>query len=392
MWCYFMCVSLPDVVHLAAAPEFVRTILVHDLRRLRGSFRQTVICGPGPEIEDVREEGFQVIVVPIERKLSPFRDLPTLWRLWVVIRRARPAILQTYTPKAGLLGQVAGWLAGVPVRLHGCRGLLYQDRMPKWRRWLYRFTDRITFGLAARTLFVSAADLAFAIREGLIDASKAVYIGNGIDLRRFLPIEPDRNLRRDEARRSLGLPIDALIALSIGRFVADKGYEVTAAASDLLCDEFTKLRWVWLSPVLAGEEGVLSEAKVISGERGGRIKRVREMVDVILWLDAADVLVHASRREGVPRVLMEAAVRGTPIVASDIPGCREVVSNSDDCCLFSVDDSSSLAQAVRSVLRDRDATEMRAHRAQRVAVERHDQDRIAERIRDVYQVLLVRPR
>jgi glycosyltransferase involved in cell wall biosynthesis len=377
----------PRVAHLTVAPEFVERIMVHDLRRLAAREDIVVVCAPGAPVEAVRAEGLRVVTVDAHRKLSPLRDLSSLWRLWRVLRRERVDLLHTYAPKGGLLGQIAGLLAGVGRRVHSCRGLLYQPGMPPWRRRLFRTTDRLTNALAHRTVFISAADREFSVRERLCDAGRARFTGSAVDLGVFRPdaLPPER---RDEVRRRYGVSDGQRLVLSVGRFVTDKGYADIARAAAELRTEFPEVRYLWAAPELAGEDGVLPATLAADHGVGDLVTRLSHMAEVVELYAAADLLVHASYREGVPRVLMEAAAMGVPIVASDIPGCREVIPSEATGRLFAPGDARALASALGAALRDREGTAARAAAAQAAVRTRFDQDALSSRVWAIHEELL----
>jgi glycosyltransferase involved in cell wall biosynthesis len=377
----------PRVAHFTVAPEFVDRIMLHDLRRLREHEEITVLCTAGPVLERVREEGFRVVVVPARRKMSPVADLKTIWALWRLFRRERFDLLHTYTPKAGLLGQIAGALAGVPRRVHGCRGLLYSRTTPWWQDRIFRITDRITSSLAQRTLFLSGADLRYCVSEGLCASDRAVLLGSGIDLRHF---QRSAELTAAAAawRREMGLAPDDQVVLTVGRYVAPKGYEEIARAAAMLRADCPRVRYVWVAPVFAGEDGVLPDDLPRQAGAHDIVRRLGYVDDIRPLLAAADVLLHPSHREGVPRVLLEAAAVGLPIVASDIPGCREIVRHEETALLFPPRDVDAMVQALRRALGDAAATRVRASRAEEEVRTRFDQEALSERVWSVHDSLL----
>ncbi|AHG91033.1 glycosyl transferase group 1 [Gemmatirosa kalamazoonensis] len=377
----------PRVAHVTVAPEFVDRIMVHDLRRLRDREDVTVICAPGPAVDLVRAQGFRVLTIPAHRKLSPAQDLVSVWRLWRLLRAGRYDIVHSYAPKGGLLAQIAGALAGVRRRVHSCRGLLYTPDMAAWKRRLFRATDRLTNGLADRTIYISRADMAHSVDDGLCDARSARFTGSGVDLSHFSrdALAPDT---RETVRRRFGVGADEVLVLTVGRFVGDKGYREVAAAAAALRDEWPNVRYLWAAPELAGEEGVLPATLAADHGVADRVTRLDYMADVAELYAAADLLVHPSYREGVPRALMEAAAMGLPILASDIPGCREVVRHGETALLFPPRDAAALGDALRAALRDPQAARARADAALRDVRARFDQDALTERVWAIHAELL----
>ncbi|MDB4914001.1 MAG: glycosyl transferase group 1 [Gemmatimonadetes bacterium] len=369
----------PRVAHFTVAPEFVDRIMVHDLRRLRDHEDVTVISTDGPPLDRARAEGFRVLTIEAQRKIRPWADLRALWILWRLFRRERFDLLHSYTPKAGLLGQMAGLLAGIPRRIHGCRGLLYGPAVPRWQQLIFRMTDWLTNRIAHATLYLSSADMRFSIEHGLCRAAKAHLIGSGIDLEQFAP-SPKIAVEAAAWRRQVGVEPDKRLVLSVGRYVAAKGYADIARAAALLRARHPEARYVWIAPVFAGEDEVLSLDLPSEMGVGDIVQCLGYVENMAPLLAAADVLVHASHREGVPRALMEAAAMGTPIVASDIPGCREVVRHEESALLFAAHDAQALADALGRALDDWPATSARAARARAVVLSEFEQGALSRRV------------
>ena len=377
----------PRVAHFAIAPEFVDKIMLHDLRRLREHEDVTVIATEGTALERVRREGFKVLTISAHRKLSPFLDLRTIWQLLRLFRHHRFDLLHTYTPKAGLLGQIAGFMSGIPHRIHGCRGLLYTETMPGWQRRVFSATDRITSRLADITLFLSEADRRHAIDQGLCPPERAVLVGTGVDLAEFVPDRATREAGM-ALRQGLGFESRHTVVLTVGRYVADKGYRETSVAAARLRERFPDIRYLWVAPVLDGEEGVLSSALAEENGIADIVRILGYTEDMRPPLGAANVLLHPSYREGVPRVVVEAAVMGIPIVASDIPGCREVVHDGETGILFPPRDAEALERALEGVFSDLPGAARRAERAVADVRSRFDQDALSRRVWSAHARLL----
>ena len=375
------------VVHVTTTAEFVRYILIHDLRRLRDTTQATVVCADGAALADIRAEGFEVETIPIERKLAPFTDLRAIWRLWRLLRRGHVDLVHSYLPKGGLVGQLAAWLARVPARVHSCRGLLYTSHMPWWQCRLFRMTDRVTSALAHRTTYNSRADFDYATSQGLCSPRKARFTGSGIDLSYFARSALPAGTR-ERFRRELGVSPDARVILTIGRFVVDKGYLELADAVVVVRRHHPEAVFVWIAPVTGGEQGTVPDTVLARPELDGAVVRLPLQSDPRPYYAAADLLVHPSHREGVPRVLMEAAAMGVRIVASDIAGCREVVEHGVTGWLHPARDAAGLAESILHVLSLGETFETVTTAASAHVRSTFSQKGHTNRIRDVYREVL----
>src|SRR6266478_6786486 len=216
----------PRIVYVLTASLAVR-FLRGQLRYLReAGFDVTVIASRGEELATIPEvEGVRAISVPFSRGISLRKDLMSLWHLWRVIRRIRPTITNVGTPKAGLLGGVAAFLAGVPCRLYTLRGLRLQTVTGMQGRVLL-FAERLACLCAHRIMCVSSSLRQEAVALGLVNPQKTVVLGsgssNGVDMPEF---DLDRSGRRavSELRSKLRIPTAAPVIGFVGRFTQDKG-------------------------------------------------------------------------------------------------------------------------------------------------------------------------
>lgn len=375
------------VVHVTAAPEMVLRILLHDLRRLAEHCEHVIVCGDGKAVPRLRSEGLEVHTIPIERKVSPRADILALRSLSAVLRSRRPHLVHSYAPKGGLLGQLAAAASGTRHRIHSCRGLLYTDDLSPRRRLLFSATDRLTNSLADRTLFVSSADMRYSIDRRLCSPDRAIHTGSGIDLTYFrrTPLIEEQARQLREAH---GIAADAPLLLTVGRYVRDKGYLELGAAVRRIQREHPRVRFLWVAPVLEGEADALPDDYLTQAGIADIVSRVGLTEDMRPYYAAANLLVHPTHREGVPRALMEAAAMGLPIAASSIPGCREVINSDALGVLFRARDPEDLVRVVVDALDAPDEAARRAERAHERAHAAFDQDRLSERIWSVYQEVL----
>ena len=375
------------VVHVTAAPEMVLRILLHDLRRLARHCEHVVVCGEGKAIPRLRAEGLEVHTIPIERKISPRADAIALRALSAVLRSRRPHLVHSYAPKGGLLGQLAAVVSATPHRIHSCRGLLYTDDLSRRRRLLFSAADRLTNSLANRTLFVSSADIRYSIDRRLCSPARAIHTGSGIDLeyfRRSPAVEEQARRIREEH----GIAPDAPLVLTVGRYVRDKGFLELGTSVRSIQRAHPTVRFLWVAPVLEGEADALPDDYLAREGIADIVSRVGLTEDMRPYYAAANLLVHPTYREGVPRALMEASAMGLPIAASSIPGCREVIDSEALGFLFRARDPEDLARVVVNALDAPDDAARRAEVAYERAHEVFDQDRLSERIWNVYQEVL----
>lgn len=320
------------------------------------------ISAPGPYVERVEALGVaHVPVTSFTRSWSLVSDLKAFVELFRTLRLLDLDVLHTHTPKAGVMGRIAGRLAGVKVVVNTCHGLWARPQ----DRWLKRVLVYGAEGLALRfsdfELFQNAED-AHTLRR-FLKKGRWKVVGNGVDLQRFQP-DPDG---RDRVRAELGVADDELLVGSIGRRVREKGLAEFAEAAHALRDKVT---FLWVGP--EDETDASAEAP-----HADAIRFVGERTDMPAVYSALDVFVLASYREGFSRASMEAAACGVPMVLTDIRGCREIGTDGEHLLLVPPGDAHALTAAIDRLIPDPQRRADLGQAAKQRAKEHFDQRQIA---------------
>jgi glycosyltransferase involved in cell wall biosynthesis len=327
------------------------------------------ISAPGPYVDRVESLGVtHVPVRSLTRSWAPTSDLAAFRELVRTIRSLELDVLHTHNPKTGVMGRIAGRLAGVPVVVNTCHGLWArpEDRLAK-RVFVYGLE-----GLAARfsdyELFQNAAD-----RDTLrpvLKRGRHRVVGNGVDLERFAP-DPEGRRR---VRAELGIADDELLVGTIGRRVREKGLAEFAEAANALAGKAT---FIWVGP----DDDTDAETHVPHEDA---VRFVGERTDMPAVYSALDVFVLASYREGFSRASMEAAACGTAMVLTDIRGCREVGQDGVHLLLAPPHDGAALGRAVERLLGDADLRSRLGVLARHRALADFDQRQVARVSLDTY--------
>jgi glycosyltransferase involved in cell wall biosynthesis len=350
-------VTPASVVHVAestgwAGGERYLLALATELDRKR--FRLSVIVpDDGPLVERLHALDIDTARVPLnERLVSPGAFL-TLVR---TLQRLHPAIVQSHGARSNVYTRLAARYAGVPIVLSTVHNSLFDYEVSRWRRRLYVLAERLTSPLADRILCVSQAIARDLVERYHIDAARTVVVHNGIDAWAFRPARPPAAVRAE-----LGIADGCRVIVMAGRMTAQKGWDVLLEAAARLAAARGDLAWVLvgdgpLRAALTRRAADLDLAVRFTGARS-------DMADV---LGAADVVVLASRSEGLPFTLLEAMALGMPVVATRVGGVPEVVEDGRSGRLVPRDDPAALAGAVAGVVDAPEAAAMGARGRARV--------------------------
>lgn len=331
----------------------IGVLLLNQLKQYReAGYEVIAVCSPGPYLERVRAEGIRVETVPMTRAITPFADLRSLGALVRVFRRIRPDIIHTHTPKAGLLGQWAARIAGVPTRVHTIHGLFFPSGMTSRTRPFWVGIERATMAFAHLVFSQNPEDVEVAVRERICAPERIRLLGNGIDLRRFDPAAvPDAAV--DALRAEIGLLPGHKVVGMVGRVNEEKGYRELFGAFARVAAAEPLARLVVIGPVESEKSNAL-DPEALAREHGvaDRLHFLGLRSEMPPLYRLMDVLVLPSHREGWPRSPMEASAMGVPVVVTDIRGCREVVVPGETGLMIPVRDADALADAVLQLLGD----------------------------------------
>jgi glycosyltransferase involved in cell wall biosynthesis len=374
------------IAEVTAADISIRFLLLDRINYLKkAGYDVTAVCAPGRYVNDLRDCGVRIHLLPIEREISPLQDLRTFFQLISLFRRERFDIVFSHTPKPGLLVPLAARVARAPLIIHSVHGLLFHDKTPPLRRLVGHMAERFTAFWCHHLFFVSAEDAHTARRLLLKRPSRLFYIGNGIDTARFRPASTEERRR---AREALGVKPDTYVIGTVGRLVWEKGYGELLEAADALAPLDPEMLFILVGPTEPQQHDGLQQADLDRIEDLPYVRWLGEIDDLPPIYAAMDLFVLPSHREGTPLTVMEAAATQLPVVASDIRGCREVVIHGETGLLVPLGDVSGLVSAIRNIRRDPERAAAMGTNGRRLVISRFDQDAIVKRLGDKLRELL----
>lgn len=356
---------------------------------MKQGFEVLAVSADGPEVASLREQGIPHQAVEMTRVVSPLRDLLSLVRLIGIIRQFKPDIVHTHTPKAGLLGMVAGWICRVPVRLHTVAGLPLMERRGLMRLILV-LTEKVTYACAT-CVYPNSKKLKAFIEEKISPDTSLKVIGNGstngIDTR-FFSVTEELQEKGRALRRQYNIGDESIVFAFIGRVVRDKGVNELVEAFNRLSGRMDV--YLFLAGTFEDDlDPVSSQTRMII-EHSGRIITLGYVADVRPVLVGADVFVFPSYREGFPNVVMQACCLETPCIVSDINGCNEIITHNETGLLVPPKDVRSLETAMALLTTRSDLRRAYSQRARAGLVANFDQTFVWQELLNEYKAQLAR--
>lgn len=295
------------------------------------------ISAAGPYVEAVEKLGVHHVDIPhLTRRWSPVKDFFAFIQLLRTLRRLDLDVLHTHTPKAGVMGRIAGRLAGIPVVVNTCHGLWANASDSLLKRIFVYGAEALAIRFSDFELFQNADDARTLSR--FLKKGRWEVVGNGIDLQRFQPSP----LGRERLRAEWGVSDDEVVVGAVGRRVREKG---VGEFSEVAARLGERARFIWVGPA----DDTDSTPHL---EMSDAVQFVGEYDDMPAVYSAFDVFVLPTHREGFSRASMEAAAIGLPMVLSDIRGCREIGTHEEHLLLTPAEDPDSLFRDVGKLIED----------------------------------------
>lgn len=342
------------LVHMTTIPEsLVFTTGQIACMKSKG-FEVYLISSPGQYLRDfAAQEQVNYCSVKMPRRITPMQDIIAIFRLHRELRRIRPTIMHSHTPKGGLIGTMTAWAARVPVRIYHIHGLPFITATGL-KRMLLRLSEKVSCRLATQVLCVSDSVREMAVSEGFCPPEKIKVLGhgsiNGIDaVKMFSPAVVGASIRA-EIRRKYDIPQDAIVLGFVGRMVRDKGMLELAAAWKTLREEFANLYLLMVGDYESHDPVSPEIGQMLRSD--DRISITGEVRDVPPFYAAMDILTLPTYREGFPLVPMEAASMELPVVATQTTGCVDAVQDGITGTLVPPHNAEALAEAVRVYIND----------------------------------------
>jgi glycosyltransferase involved in cell wall biosynthesis len=374
----------PRLLRITTVPISLKILLRGQLSFFqKKGFEVLTASDDGPEVQQLIEDGIPHCVVPMTRKITPARDLISLFKLILLIRRFKPDIVHTHTPKAGLLGMMASRICRIPVRIHTVAGLPLMERSGLVKRILIA-TEKITYSCATG-VFSNSEGLRSYIHSVIRPKTTVRVLGkgssNGIDLNYF----SSSSYLHEQAlilRNKYSISSNDTVFCFVGRIVRDKGINELVDAFDRLSKKISA-KLILVGPFEDNLDPIAPAARQLINDHPGIIS-LGYVQDVRPALAASDIFVFPSYREGFPNVVMQACALELPAIATDINGCNEIVKNGITGLLVKPKNVSALFESMDHLASDK-MQRIRMGKAGRCYVEDNfDQQKIWNELHGIY--------
>lgn len=332
---------MAKIIRTATVAITLNDLLKGQLAYLNQTHEIIAVSGEDHHLQAVRDrEGVRTISVPMQRAIRPFQDVVSLYRLYRVFKKEKPAIVHSVSPKAGLLSMVAAYFAGVPIRMHLFTGLIFPTKTGL-SHFLLLQMDRILCAFATHVYPEGNGVRSDLIRYGV--TKKPLHLianGNitGVDTNYF-SISSEETIQT--TRSSLQIEQSDYVFLYVGRLVGDKGINELIAAFTAHELQSKKVKLLIVG-YLESKLDPLKLETIQAIETNEKIIFVGFQADVRPYYAAADCLVLPSYREGFPNVLLQGGAMGLPSIVTDVNGSNEIIQTGFNGAIIPVKNTNAL--------------------------------------------------
>ena len=342
---------MEKLIRITTVPISIEKLLENQPKYFSKFFDITIVSSDKSELEKLgKKQGVKTFCLPLTRKITPFKDIIAIFKLYFFLKRENPKIVHSHTPKAGFVGMTASFFAGVPIRMHTVAGLPLMERKFIKKKVLI-FIEKLTYLFATNVYSNSKKLMEFILSKKFCSKRKIKTLANGssngIDTKYF-----SGNISlisKNKLLDTLKILKNDFVFCYVGRVVKDKGInELVSAFNELnLKNKNCKL-------IVVGK--IENEKDPISKSTMGIIKKNKNILltgfknDVRPYLSIGNCFVFPSYREGFPNVLMQAGAMDLPCIATNINGCNEIIQDNINGFLIPPKNIHALVKAMQKIM------------------------------------------
>lgn len=367
--------SAHKLIRITTVPVSLSVLLKDQLRYMSNHFELLAVSSPEKILEQVGiREGVRTAPIAMTRAITPIKDIKALWQLYKLLRKEKPVIVHTHTPKAGLLGMMASRLAGIPIRMHTVAGLPLMENKGVKRKIL-DFVERLTYSCATG-VYPNSKHLAdFILENGYCSPKKMKVLGNGSSNGiNTLFFEPNEELAKTacELKKKFSLTNKDFVFVFVGRLVKDKGIEELVEAFSALKEKHPDIKLLLVGPYEPERDPLSPETRKVI-ETDTSIIHAGFQQDIRPYLMISQALAFPSYREGFPNVPMQAGCFNLPSIVTDINGCNEIIEDGKNGLIIPVKNVKALKQAMEMLLTNSTLYLTLQANARQMIVDRYEQ-------------------
>ena len=343
---------MQKLIRITTVPISIEKLLENQPRFFSEYFNITLVSSDEERLAKVAsDQGVRYFPLEITRRITPLQDLRCLVRLVRFLRQEKPHFVHSHTPKAGIIGMLAAYIAGVPVRMHTVAGLPLMEATGV-KRWVLNTVERITYFCSTNVYPNSKGLETFILQNKFCTSKKIKVLGsgssNGIDTSYFDP-EMVSQAQQVALKNELSIEPKDFVFCFVGRLVKDKGVNELIDAFIQISKKHLNAKLLIVGHTEADLDPLLP-VTLHNIKFNERIIEVGFQKDIRPYLAIADLFIFPSYREGFPNVILQANAMGVPCIVSDINGCNELIKQGENGLIVPAKNSKILKEQMELLL------------------------------------------
>ena len=343
---------MKKLIRITTVPISLEKLLENQASFFKSYYEVTLVSAQKDQLGVVaKDQGVAFFPLEITRKITPLQDFRSLIKLVRFLLQEKPHFVHSHTPKAGIIGMLAAFIARVPVRMHTVAGLPLMEAKGL-KRNLLNLVERITYFCATHVYPNSKGLEDFILQNKFCSSQKMKILGegssNGIDTTYFDPANVSKNQQTALKKELLIKPTDFVFCF-VGRLVKDKGTNELIEAFVAISEKNSAVKLILVGHTEAHLDPLLPKT-LHSIEFNENIIEVGFQKDIRPYLGISDVFAFPSYREGFPNVVLQAGAMGLPCIVSNINGCNEIINDAENGLIIPTKNSQILQQKMELLL------------------------------------------
>jgi len=358
--------------------------IYYTIDQLKGEY--DFILSTGADIHENPFEGDPsvktIVCKDLINKIHPLKDLKALLFYYRLIRREKIDVIHTHEAKASLITRLSAWLAGCPYIIYGLHCVFFNDPMSKLKRKFYICLEKFTIGVSNYIVAVSYDVMKHYHANNIGKKIPYSVIRSGIDMKKFFVRTQVAPEDQKALRKKLGISPNTKVIINVGRFSFSKAQRYTIECFSRLKKDFPDSKLIFI-----GEGELLEECKQQAKESciADNVLFEGYKKNVPLYLSISHLFLFTSLREGLPRVIVEAALMKVAVSAFEVEGIREVIEDKISGFIVKQYDVDGLYNGARTILANTELAHSFTERAFHHLEDEWDSVKMAEDLRKIYQ-------